>query len=146
MPIKVAVENRDELRLVVYHYSGHIDQASVIAALTRGLNQLAPNQAYRELLIFDHSTDLSDFDAEALTALHRACEEIQRNLKLGPRTAVAMLDDSADAKMIMPLFNAMSQLSDDADLSFELFTRVEPALERLGVPVAEGLKVASRAT
>jgi hypothetical protein len=51
-----------------------------------------------------------------------------------------MLDKSIDAKLIMPLFNVLSQAGGGADLSFELFTEVEPALERLGVPLEEGLK------
>ena len=146
MPIKVAVENRDELRLIVYRYSGHIDQASVLASVTHGVSHFASHQPYRELLIFEHDTDLSGLNAEALTALHRKCEDLHQALNPGSRTAAAMVDNSADAKMIMPLFNALSLKAGGTDFGFELFAEVEPALRRLGVAVEEGLKIAARAT
>lgn len=146
MPIRVAVENRDKLRLVVYIYSGHIRPADVLDSVRRAAAQLAPKVPYRELLIFNHDTDLSDFDREFLVTFHRQCEELYRELKLGSRTAAAMLDNSIDAKLIMPLFNALSLVGPGADLSFELFTEVEPALERLGIPLEEGLRIIARAT
>ena len=144
MTIKIAVENRNELRFVVYRYSGHISLADVLDSVTRAARQLTPNQPYRELLIFNHDTDLSDFDPETLATFYRQCDKLYRELKLGPRTAAAMLDESIDAKLIMPLFNVLSQAGGGADLSFELFTEVEPALERLGVPLEEGLKIVAR--
>jgi hypothetical protein len=145
MPVKVAVENRDKLRFVVFRYSGHIDPADVLASATRALSNLAPDQPYRELLIFKHDTDLSNFDPESLATLYRKCDELYRKLKLGPRIAAAVLDASVDAKLIMPLFNAVSLTVGGPDLSFELFTDVEPALKRLGVPVEEGLMIVARA-
>ena len=145
MPIKVAVEQRDEFRLVVYRYSGHIDMADVLAAVTNAVNQFAPNQSYCELLIFKHDADLSDFDPKSLATFYKKCDELFEKLKSGPRTAAAVLDNSIDAKLIMPFFNALSQAGRGVDLSFELFIDVEPALQRLGIPVEEGLKVVARA-
>lgn len=146
MTIKLAVENRDDLRFVVYRYSDHISLADVFNSVTRAARLLTPNQPYRELLIFNHDTDLSDFDPRSLASFHRQCNELYRELKLGPRTAATVLDKSIDAKLIMPLFNALSQAGGGADLSFELFTEVKPALERLGIPMEEGLKIVARAT
>jgi hypothetical protein len=145
MAIKVAVENRDELRFAVYRYSGHINMLDVLASVTRATTQFGPNQPYSELLIFQHDTDLSNWDPESLATLYRKADELYSKLKLGPRTAAAVLDDSLDAKIIMPLFNALSLARGGADLRFELFTDVEPALKRLGIPVEEGLKIVARA-
>jgi hypothetical protein len=119
--------------------------ADVLAAVTNAVNHFAPNQSYCELLIFEHDADLSDFDPKSLAAFYKECDELFRRLKLGPRNAAAVLDDSVDAKLIMPFFNALSQAGKGFDLSFELFTDVEPALQRLGIPMEEGLKVVARA-
>jgi hypothetical protein len=87
---------------------------------------------------------MSDFDRESMAEFYRKCGELYRSLKLGPRNAAAALDASIEAQMIMPLFNAIAQKGGGPDLSFDLFTEVEPALERLGIPVEDGLKVAAR--
>lgn len=144
MPIKVAIENRDELRLVVYRYSGHIYIADVLESVERATKQIAPGQPYRELLIFEHDTDLSDLDPTSLKGFMQKCVELYYELKLGPRSAAAVLDESMDAKLIMPLFNALA-LTPGPDLSFELFTEIEAALKWLGIPAEEGLKVVARA-
>ena len=107
MPIRVAVENSAELRLIVYRYSGHIDVADVYESVARAARQIAPGEPYRELLIFEHDTDLSDFRPELLAAFVQKCTELYSQLKLGPRTAAAVLDESMDAKIILPLFNAL---------------------------------------
>ncbi len=144
MRIKVAVENTDALRFIVYRYSGHIDVADVFDSVVRASKQIAPGRPYRELLIFEHDTDLSDFHPKSLEAFFQKCVELYQELKLGPRVAAAVLDESLDAKLIMPLFNALSLTGVGADLSFELFTEIEPALNWLGVPAEEGLKVVAR--
>jgi len=144
MPIKIAVENRGDLRLVVYRYSGLIRQEQVLESVTRALSGFAPNQPYRELLIFERDSDLSYFDTASLEVVNRECAELYRRLQLGPRTAAAMLDESMDAKIIMPLFNALSLAAGGVDLGFKLFTNVDPALEWLGVPLDEGLKIVNR--
>jgi hypothetical protein len=95
-------------------------------------------------LIFEHDTDLSDFHPESLATFMQKCTELYRQLKLGPRTAAAVLDESMDAKLIMPLFNALSLTGGGADLSFRLFTEIEPALNWLGIPSEDGLKIISR--
>ena len=145
MPIKVAVENSDELRLIVYVFSGDIDPAGVIVAVTHAVGKLAPHQAYRELLIFQRDTDLSDFDPETLARLCRTLDELVRKHKLGSRTSAAVLDGSIDAKLIMPLFNALTLVGGGVDLRFELFAEVEPALKWLSIPPEEGLKCVARA-
>lgn len=145
MAIEVAVENREELRFVVCRFSGHIAPSEAFAVLMRGVSQFPPHQPYRELLIFEHDTDLSDFDAKALTTIYQKSEEIHRALKLGPRTAATVLDGSIDAKMILPLFNALSSAGRGTDLSFALFSDIEPALKHLGVPLDQGLKIVARA-
>jgi hypothetical protein len=141
MPIKFAVEDRADLALVVYQYSGHIGLKDVLNSVTRAVSGFGPNRPYRELLIFEHDSDLSDFDSNSLALLYRDSAELYRKLNLGPRTAAAVLDESMDAKLIMPLFNALSLKAGMADLSFKLFTDVEPALKWLGVPVNEGPKI-----
>jgi len=145
MPIKFAVENRDDLRLVVYRYSGHIHPKDVLDSLTRAVSQLAPNQPYHELLIFEHDSDLSDFDSASLARLYQDSSELYRKRNLGPRTAAAMLDASMDAKIIMPLFNALSLKGGGVALGFELFTEVEPALRWLGIPIDKGMEIVARA-
>ncbi|MDE3115012.1 MAG: hypothetical protein KGL26_05360 [Pseudomonadota bacterium] len=145
MPIKIAIENQGDLRLAVYRYSGHVRLDEVPDSITRAVSQFAPNQPFRELLIFEHDSDLSDFDPTSLEAVYRACAELYRRLQLGLRTAAAMLDESMDAKIIMPLFNALSLASGGPDLGFKLFTDIEPALKWLGVPTKEGLKIIARA-
>ena len=144
MPIRVAVENRDELRLIVYCYSGHIYVADVFESVGRTTKQFAPGQSYRELLIFEHDTDLSDLDPKSLTGFMQKCVELYYELKLGLRSAAAVLDESIDAKLIMPLFNALA-LTTGPNLHFELFTEVDAALKWLGIPAEEGLKIVARA-
>ena len=90
MPVKLAVENREELRFVVYHYSGHIDPADVLASVKLAVSHFAPDQFYRELLIFKRDTDLSDFNRESLTMLLRKSDDLYRQLKLGPRAGAAV--------------------------------------------------------
>ena len=144
MTIKVAVENWDHLRLIVYRYSGHISIADVLDSVTRATSQIAPAQPYNEVLIFEHDTDLSDFHPELLEGIIHKCRGLYAKLMLGPRTAVAVLDESLDAKIIMPLFNALALTGSGADLSFQLFTDIEPALQRLGIPKEEGLEIIAR--
>jgi hypothetical protein len=144
MSIKLAVENQDKLSFVIYRYSGHIVVADVFDSIMRAAKQFPPDRPYRELLIFEHDTDLSDFHPESLATFMQKCTELYRQLKLGPRTAAAVLDESMDAKLIMPLFNALSLTGGGADLSFRLFTEIEPALNWLGIPSEDGLKIISR--
>ncbi len=145
MPVKAAVENCGEHRLVVYRYSGRNQPDVVLASVARALSQLAPAQSYREIVIFDRDTDLSDLDQKSLADLHGRVAALFRQRKLGSRMAVAVIDHSHDAKLILPLFNALSLASGGADLSFELFNDIEPALKRLGIPLEEGLKAIARA-
>jgi hypothetical protein len=59
---------------------------------------------------------------------------------LGPRSAAAVLDESIDVKLFMPLFNAPA-LTPGPDLHFEPLTEIEPALKWVGIPAEEGLKI-----
>lgn len=75
---------------------------------------------------------------EALESIHaRGNVEIAGN-RLGPRKGAAVLDRSADARLIVPLFNALSLSRGGIDMSFDPFVDIEPALEHLGIPIEAG--------
>jgi hypothetical protein len=145
MPKKVAVENRDEFCLVVYRYSGRVTMAEIVEAIARASELLAPNRSYFVMAIFDEDADLSELNPTILGALYRKSRDTYIAKQYGPRTAVAVLNGSADARMIVPLFNAMSKASGGIDLGFELFDDIESALQRLGIPLDEGLAIVARA-
>jgi hypothetical protein len=145
MPIKAAVDTSPDARLAVLCFSGHVSAADVLAAARGALTQFPPGLPFRELLIFEHDTDLSDISAELLEKLYHDCEALRRDLQLGARSGIAVLDDSMDAKFIMPLFNALVTPG-GSDMGFGLVHDVEPAFERLGIPLQEGLKILARAT
>ena len=143
MPIRRTIEIRHDLRICVYRYAGHIDVADVFDFVVRTASQLPQGQPYSELLIFEHDTDLSDFNQNSLQGLVLQCRQLNGQLKLGARTAAAVVDNSVDAKIIMKLFNALSLIG-NADLGFKLFAKIKPALKWLHIPEDEGLKIIAR--
>ena len=67
-----------------------------------------------------------------------------RQLRLRRRAGAVVLNGSYDAKVILPLWNALCGVEPDPDFHFELFEEIEPALEWLGIPAAHGASVIER--
>lgn len=143
MPISHNVDN--DLELFVARFSGEVTESQIREAIAGISAALVPNSSYRSLLIFDRRTDLSTVDNDALERLR----EIARNaLHRGRqrRSGAAMVDGSQDAKLIMPLWNAICDGDLEFDMHFDMFPDLESALDWLQIPYEQGLPIAQGAT
>ena len=145
MPIKFVVEDKGDYSVVVYRYFGSVTAEDIIDASQKAFRQLKPGTPYRSLLLFDRNTDLSELTQQSLDAVRARGNEEYRRFRLGPRIGAAVLDHSSDARMLLPLFNALNLARGGVDLSFAPFETLEPALERLGIPLDEGRALVARA-
>lgn len=132
------------LSFLVLRFSGSVDAVELSDAAARTLESLPPGTPYRSLIVFDPDTELSELNNSALEGIHVRSEEIRRRRNLGPRMGAAALNDSADAMMIAPLYNAVNLARASEDLGLELFKDLHAALDHLGIPLNKGLEVLAR--
>ena len=97
--------------------------------------------SYRSLLIFDSSTDLSTIDKDALQRIQETSRDTLYRGR-SRRSGAAMVNGSQDARLIMPLWNALCHSDPEIDLHFDIFTDLEPALAWLDIPPALGRSIA----
>jgi hypothetical protein len=150
MPVSYVVDN--ELDLFVIRPSGRITKREVTETVT-GLSESArQGGTYRSLLVFEPATDLSNFDAKALSASCAAVKTIYRRRRLRRRAGAAVADASHDARLILPLWNAICEHELalkphdlELDLRYTLFEEVEAALAWLDIPVDVGAAAVARA-
>lgn len=141
MPIKLTVKNRDDDSIVVYHYFGLVLREEIVAALKEAFDKLTPRLPYRSIMIFEDDVDLSELSPDVLDGLRDYGEKNYRENNLGPRSGAAVLNGSADAQTIVPLFNALNLARRGIDFSYELCPDIETALAYLEIPAAEGYKI-----
>lgn len=142
MPVIHAVDH--DLELFVVRFLGRVTTDQIIDAMS-GLTELADDgRSFRSLLIFERGTDLSEIGPAALQTIREQMANLYARLHLKRRAGAAMLDDSKDAKMIMPLWNALCRVETEPDLHYEIFDEIEPAISWLEVPKDSGLAIITR--
>jgi hypothetical protein len=137
MPVSYAVDN--DLEIVVVRLSGRIAKYEVMEAAAEMSRAMSPDRAYRSLLVFESTADLSEMDAGALVEIHAASKATARQRQQRPRARAAVADPAHDARLILPLWNALCETDPEPDLRYTLFEAAEAALAWLGIPEAEGL-------
>jgi len=142
MPVSHVVDN--DLELLVVRISGRVSEDQVTTAIARMSGEVNHVGAYRSLVIFERQADLSDLDTNALAAIRTAMKAFYRRLKLRRRAGAAVVDSSHDAKMILPLWNAICKTDRELDLHYTLFDEAGPALVWLGIPGDSGTAVVSQ--
>ena len=139
MPISYNVEN--DLELFVLRFSGSVTTEQVRSAIAEIAQQLGEGGSYRSLLIFSSSTDLSTIDKEALQRIQETSRDTLYRGR-SRRNSAAMVNGSQDARLIMPLWNALCHSDPEIDLHFDIFTDLEAALAWLDIPPALGRSIA----
>ena len=133
MPISHSVDERFDV--FVMRFSGEVTEAQVCDSITSIAADLPPKGSYRSLLIFDRSTDLSAIDKDVLQSIQEhARDTLYRIPDRKRRGGAAVIDGSLDAKFILPLWNALSQGDSEIDMHFDIFTRIDSALDWLEIP------------
>jgi len=138
MPVAVAVGGDDAHCIAAYRFFGPVTLDDIFRSSKRVYAQLKAGVPYRALLVFEESTDLSELDQDVLAEILAFGESEYRRHHLGPRAGAAVLNGSTDAKLLMPLFNAIGLTRGGVDLSFKLFQDLELALSYLGIPLETG--------
>ncbi len=139
MPISYSVDK--DLELFVLRFSGSVTTEQVRSAIAEVGQELGEDGSYRSLLIFDSSTDLSTIDKDALQRIQETSRDTLYRGR-SRRSGAAMVNGSQDARLIMPLWNALCHSDPEIDLHFDIFTDLEPALSWLDIPPAHGRSIA----
>ncbi len=136
MPVTVSVDN--DLRLIVTRYSGRVTPREVLDAIGAVPPAVTRTGIYRGLATFDHTVDLSDLDVRALAEIRRRGVDVYRGLSLARGPSAAIIDDSDDARLIVPLWNAINDTGEALDLKYQLFRDPEAAFDMIGIAHDEG--------
>ncbi len=132
MPIGYAVHN--DIKLFVHFYSGRVT-ARDLSDLVSGLaGQVSGSGTYRGLAIFDQDVDLSELDVSVLNSIRNESKAAYQKLGIQRGNSAAIVDGAQEARLIMPLWNALCDADPDFDHRFGLFQDVEAALEFLAIP------------
>lgn len=135
MPAVQIIDN--EFSLFALRLSGTVTVHQLTDVLAEFSATAVDGGGYHVLLIFDHDVDLSQMNTVALATLQNMGKTVYRKLHVVRLAGAAVQDGSADAKLILPLWNALCQTDSDIDLTYKLFDRLEPALAWLGIPDAQ---------
>jgi hypothetical protein len=144
MPVSYAVDN--DLKIFVHYYFGKVTGRDLVDLVSGLANGVTGDGTYRGFAIFEENVDLSDLDADSLNAVRNESKACFLRLGLARGPSAAVVDGAAEAKLIMPLWNALCDADPEFDHRFTLFVEVAPALEFLGVPLdrAAGLIAIAR--
>lgn len=133
MPIARMVD--DDLNLMVFRFFDRVTGDELIDAIRRADRGLDPATRYNSLLVFDSFVDLSDLKVIALREAKQALKTVCRRAGMRPRIEVAVIDGSADARLILPLWSALCDADPDLDVHHRHFDSVEQACACLDVSV-----------
>jgi hypothetical protein len=143
MPVNAAVYVTDEQSVAVYSLGDKVTLREILDGVARAYAEIAPEKPFSSLLIFEAGVDLSDIDLAALRSILAEASAISGGGKFGLRRGAALVRASEDARIVMPLWNAICTTNPDADLAFELFYEFEDALERLDITPPLGMKISA---
>ena len=139
MPVMLTVDN--DLELFVLRFFGHVTEKQVVETVAAMGEAVDHVSSYRSLLLFEPKTDLSEMSRAALQTIRGETKAFYQRRQLGRRAGAAVLDDSEDAKLILPLWNALCRTDPEFDLHYETFNSVEDALSWLDIPKETGMTV-----
>jgi hypothetical protein len=132
VPVRYKVLSAHDL--FVMRFSKRVTEDEVVETISHMKEMASGTGIWRSLTLFERTVDLSDLDVPALKTISQKSLEMYRELGLRRATSAAVIDGSADARMIMPLYNALCERQADIDLSFDLFVDMNVALDWLGLP------------
>jgi hypothetical protein len=139
MPVETCIS--EDGSLVVFRFHELVTAQQVLTACTETATGIDRNGRFSSLLLFEAGVDLSDIDAEAINAIRLHREREFRDYGLTRHAGAAVVDGSLDARLVLKLWNALSDCDPEFDLSFKLFDKAGPALEWLGIPAARARPV-----
>jgi len=146
MTVGLFVGSFEDQGMVVLRLSGHVMIPEVFEAVSRIFHGLEPDAPYRSLLVFDSGVDLSEFSIRSLDEILAATKNASVQRIPGSRRAAAVLHGSADARMVLPLWNAICSAGREGDFGYGIFDELEPALHSLDIPLDKGREFMARAT
>lgn len=141
MPITWTVSDSGDL--LVFWYSGRITPEEARIAQIESWDAVPPGGEFVSLMLFDDDVTAPDATLDALTALYRGRGEQLKARGMHRRAGAAVGPGSADARHLMPLWNALRHLS-DMDVTFTMFDDLDEAIEFLGVDRAAAMAVIER--
>lgn len=141
MPIKTVVRNREDDSIVVYRIFGAVMPDDVFSCVDLAFQRLPPERPYLSLQIFESDTDLSELTPKTLESFRAYGEKTYLEKKLGPRTGAAVINGSSDAKLMLPLFNALVASRDGVDFTYEPYRDIDSALDHLKIDRREGHEI-----
>lgn len=142
MPVCYLVDNT--LDLLAARFSRTVTKDQVLAAISGAAGEMSPDKSYKSLAIFEHDVDLSQIDVAALAQIRSAQHRLFRASATDRGPAAAVIDHSTDARLVMPLHNALCEIDSSSELGFTLFESVEAALDYLDLPRQVGETLLAR--
>ena len=143
MPLNYAFD--EELGLLSVRYSGLIQVEEIIDAIPAMGELATQSPSYAVLLLFDDKVDLSTIGMDELKRIKQTEQDAYRDLKLKRRASAAVLARSVDARVLMPLWNALSEIDTEPGFRYKAFRQPEEAFDWLGVPRDRGRELIARA-
>lgn len=130
MPITWAASQSGDF--LVFWYSGLITGEEVSASQIASAAVLPRGGEFATLIIFEADLRAPDATLETMKAFYLSRGEQLRAIGARRRAGATLLSESSSARMLMPLWNALRDLT-DIDISFAIFEALEDALGHLEV-------------
>lgn len=140
MPVYHHVDNA--LELITVRFCDNVTERQISELIGNLSREVDQGGSYRSLLIFERAADLSELNREALESIKDEMKALHRDRQMERRAGAAVLDSSHDAKLILPLWNALCAEDTELDLHYDSFTTLAPALGWLDIPAEQGDAIA----
>ena len=141
MPIAWAASESGDF--LVFWYSGVVTREEVIECQRSSAAVLPRNGEFATLMIFEEDLRAPDATMEGLKALYLSRGEQLKAIGARRRAGATLLSGSSSARMLVPLWNSLRDLS-DTDVSFAIFEALEDALDHLQVDPVYAREVMAR--
>ena len=130
MPITWAASQSGDF--LVFWYSGEIARDEVVDSQIASGTVLRRGGEFATLIIFEADLRAPNATLESMKELYLSRGEQLKAIGARRRAGATLLSDSSSARMLMPLWNALRDLS-DVDISFAIFEKLEDALGHLEI-------------
>ena len=130
MPIAWAASEPGDF--LVFWFSGLVTREEVIESQIASVAVLPRNGEFATLMVFEDDLRVPDATLQGLKELYVSRGEQLKAIGAHRRAGATLLSGSSSARMLVPLWNALRDLS-DTDVSFAIFEVLDDALDHLEV-------------